>query len=132
MSSAKLAAACVLAAAVLSACGSTGRPVAGSAAARAGRVGRGKVDDPRTLHYQCLLAHHLPVVLVGGTGLQVGALGTGPSVTFEATPGGAQYLQISGQVESAEVIGSALLYPNQASDSELQTIEDCLAQGVTG
>jgi hypothetical protein len=30
------------------------------------------------------------------------------------------------------VIGSALLYPHQASDSELKKIEDCLAQGVKG
>jgi hypothetical protein len=30
------------------------------------------------------------------------------------------------------VIGSALLYPNQASDAELNQIETCLAQGVSG
>jgi hypothetical protein len=28
------------------------------------------------------------------------------------------------------VIGSALVYPNQAPDSELGVIENCVAQGV--
>jgi len=45
-------------------------------------------------------------------------------LTFEGS------VQIDGQVESAEVIGSALLYPNQGSTSELNSIEGCLDQGV--
>jgi hypothetical protein len=35
-------------------------------------------------------------------------------------------------VESAEVIGSALLYPNQAPDGLLQKVESCVAKGVKG
>ena len=53
-------------------------------------------------------------------------------MVFEPTPGAAQESQIDGQVEGAEVIGSALLYPNQASDSLLQKVEDCVAKGVSG
>ncbi len=34
--------------------------------------------------------------------------------------------------QGAEVIGSALLYPNAASDSELSKVEACIAQGVSG
>jgi hypothetical protein len=132
MSPAKLVVAVVLAAAALSACGTSAKPIAGSLAARTGHGGRGKVDDPRSTHYKCLVQHHIPVVKVGGTGLQIGSPPAGPTVTFESTPGAAQYLLMSGQVESAEAIGSALLYPNQASDQELGTVETCLAVGVTG
>jgi hypothetical protein len=132
MSSAKLAVACALAAVTVSACGTSAKPVAGSAAATAPNAGRGVVDDPRSKHLKCLRQHRLPVVKVARTGLQVGAPGSGPSVSFEPTPGAAQEQQISGQVQSAEVIGSALLYPNQASDKELKIVEDCLALGVTG
>jgi hypothetical protein len=53
-------------------------------------------------------------------------------VTFLATPGAAQYAQISGSAQGAEVIGAALLYPNQAPDSELSLIENCLSSGVQG
>jgi hypothetical protein len=74
----------------------------------------------------------VPVVKVGQTGLQIGTLPSGPTVTFAPTPGAAQREQIEGQVENAEVIGSALLSPNAATDKQLKVIEDCLAQGVSG
>jgi hypothetical protein len=64
--------------------------------------------------------------------MQIGAKPSGPTVQFTPTPGAAQEEQISGQVESAEVIGAALLYPNQASDSLLQKVEGCVAKGVSG
>ena len=51
---------------------------------------------------------------------------------FTPTSGAAQAQQIDGNAQSAEAIGTALLYPNQGSDSELTSIEDCLAQGVQG
>ena len=57
---------------------------------------------------------------------------SGPPFQFTPTPGAAQDQQISGHTPGAEVIGSALLYPGTAPDSELQPIEDCLAQGVKG
>ena len=107
MSSAKLAVACALAALALSACGTTHKQSAGEVRVTAGG------------HF-------------GQTGLQIGAPQIGPSVSFEPTPGSAQEAQIKGQVEGAEVIGSALLYPNQASDKQLQVVEDCLALGVNG
>jgi hypothetical protein len=130
MSFAKLALAAGLGALSLSACGSAAKPVAGTPQA-AVTVHKG-LDDPRTKHVKCIRKDHLAVVRVGRTGLQVGVAPAGPTVRFEPTPGAAQALQISGQVQSAEVIGSALLYPNQASDAVLQKVEDCLAVGVTG
>jgi hypothetical protein len=75
---------------------------------------------------------NLPVQEVGATGLQIGALPAGPTVVFAPTPGVAQGQQIQAAQQGAEVIGSALLYPNQASDAELSKIETCLSKGVSG
>jgi hypothetical protein len=94
---------------------------------------RGKVDSPATDvhdHLGCLEGDHLAVQTVSPTKLQVGALPAGPTVVFAPTTGAALAQQIDGDAQAAEVIGSALLYPNQASDAELTEIEDCLAQGV--
>jgi hypothetical protein len=121
-----LAARGLLAAAIaglaLSACGSIGKPAAG----------RGRSDDARVQagRLGCMRAHRLPVRLVGATGLQVGAAPAGPTVFFEPTPRTAEGYLMQGRAQGAELIGSALLYPNQAPDSELKVIEDCLAQGV--
>jgi hypothetical protein len=132
MSSAKLAAACALIALALSACGTSHKPVAGATHVTTVHTGRGVVDDPRTKHVKCLRQAHIPAVEVGQTGIQVGQPQIGPTVRFEPTPGAAQHAQISGSAQGAEVIGSALLYPNRASDRQLQVIEDCLAVGVQG
>ncbi|MGO9820238.1 MAG: hypothetical protein ACLPTJ_06265 [Solirubrobacteraceae bacterium] len=130
MPSAKLALAIGLAAVSLSACGSTAKPEAGTL--KAATTEAKKVDDPRTAHVDCLRSEHIPVVEFGRVWLQIGTKPFGPTVQFTPTPGAAQELQIDGQVESAEVIGSALLYPNRASDALLQKVEDCMAKGVTG
>jgi ABC-type sugar transport system substrate-binding protein len=116
----------------LSACGSSSKPLAGSAAALAGTHLRGRIDDPRATHIQCLRAHGVTVNRVGQTGLRIGTAPGGPTVTFEPTAGAAQDAQIRNREQGAEVIGPALLYPDQASDAELSTIEQCLAQGVKG
>jgi hypothetical protein len=121
----------------VSACASTSKPAAGtirsSGHSAAGLLDvHGKVDDPRLKHYVCLRADHLPVTEPGPTQIQVGAPGVGPLINFLATPGMAQSAQIANRDGGAEVIGSALLFPNQASDGELQTIEACAALGVKG
>jgi hypothetical protein len=123
---------CVLAAVGLSACGSTAKPVAGSIPANAPSAGHAQVDDARDMHIPCLQQHHLQAVKRGQTDLLIGTAPGDPTVTFVPTPGAAQGMQISGQATGAEVIGSALLYPHEASDRELQVIEDCLAAGVQG
>jgi hypothetical protein len=121
-----------LAAAAMGGCGSTHQPLAGTPAAAGQTVGHARVDDPRTAHLDCIRQHHLQAVDVGQTEIQVGAPPGGPKITFTPTAGAAQSAQISGNSAAAEVIGSALLYPNQAPDDELKLIEDCLAQGVSG
>ena len=124
---AKSAAAVGVAAVLLCGCSSVVKPP----------QGRGQVDDPRTYpgsnYLPCLLAHHLPAQKVGQVELQIGPAPSGPTVHFLPTPSAAQAAQIEGSpaYQGAEVIGAALLYPNQASDRELSQIEACLASGVT-
>jgi hypothetical protein len=130
MSSAKLVLLSLLAALALSACGIQAKPEVGSPSAQA--KSGGQIDDPRASHVDCLRAANVPVTQFGRVWLQIGTKPTGPTVQFTPTPGAAQEDQISGRVTSAEIIGSALLYPNQASDSLLQKVETCMAQGVKG
>jgi len=111
MSWAKLAPTVALLALVLSACGTSAKPVAGS---------------------QCLRTKHIPVTRFSHVWFQVGTRPSGPTVQFAPTPGAAQNLQITGQVSGAEVIGAALLYPNQATGTLLKKVETCVAKGVTG
>jgi hypothetical protein len=129
MSLAKLALLSSLATLALAACGNAAVHRA------AGGGSRGKVDDPRTAkadRVACLRSDHLPVQVVGLTDLQIGSAPGGPRVVFTPTPGAAQADQIQALAQGAEVIGSALLYPNQGSDGELAQIETCLTQGVSG
>ena len=132
----KAALLCGLVAVGLSACASTSKPPPAPGRPGAASTGladvHGRIDDPRLRHYACLVGDHLPVSEPGPTQIQVGAPGVGPLLRFLATPGMAQSAQIAGQSQPAEVIGSALLYPNRASDSELQTVEACAAIGVKG
>jgi hypothetical protein len=133
MPSAKLALAAGLAAISLSACGTTAKPEAGTLKAVA-KNHKG-VDDPRKKHIACLRQDHVPVTpitLNGEPAFQVGTSPSGPTVVFTPTPGAAQELQIDGQVQGAEVIGAALLYPNQAPEGLLSTVEGCVAEGVSG
>jgi hypothetical protein len=130
MSSAKLALAAGLTALSLAACGSTAKPEAGTL--KAATKDHKGIDDPRATHVACLRQDHIPVVEFGRTWLQVGSKPYGPTINFTPTPGAAQELQITGQVESAEVIGAAMLYPNQAPGGLLHQVEACVATGVTG
>ena len=132
MPATKRAFVCVLAAVALSACASTSKPPTGTLNANGTPASRGRIDDPRIKHLNCLLNDGIHAVETGPDTIQVGRPGVGPQIHFLATPGAAQFAQISGTVQSAEVIGGALLYPNQASDSELKTVEGCTAQGVNG
>jgi hypothetical protein len=133
MSSVKHAAGCLVAALTLSACGSTAKPEAGAVNVLKAKSGaRGVIDDPRQRHMTCLEGLHEPLIKQGKTDLLIGTPPNQVKATFTPTPGAAQDDQFSGKVTSAEIIGSALLYPGTASDSQLKPIEDCLSQGVSG
>jgi hypothetical protein len=113
-------------------CGAVHRPLAGTIKPGTTHEGRARIDDPRTKHIMCLRQHGFSVRRVGLTGIQIGVSGEGPYVQFQPTPGAAQALQMEGITENAEVIGSALLYPRNASDAHLKKIENCIAAGVAG
>jgi hypothetical protein len=125
MSHAKTAAALAAAAILACGCSSEVKPP----------QGRGKVDDPRLDNpdrVACLKSAHLSVRLVGQTGIQIGSLPNGPSIRFLPTPQAAEYDQIAGEAQGAEVIGAALVYPRQAPHSEMMLVENCIAEGVSG
>ena len=98
---------------------------------------RGKIDNPATAkanRIDCLTNKHIPVRQVGLNMLLLRPQPASPRVVFAPTEGAAQGDQISWQPQDqgAEVIGGALLYPNQAPDNELGAIESCLSKGVKG
>ncbi len=131
---ARFAAAAVVVAFALSACGSTTKPVAGTPQAAAQT--RKGLNDPRTKHIACLRADHVTDIHEyysdGRPAFQVGTKPSGPTVVFEATPGMGQGVQISGQDQGAEIIGSALVFPNDASAKLDHAVETCVALGVSG
>jgi len=136
MSLAKVAIVCGLVALLLGGCGIQSKPLAGTDLKRAHNY-YGSVDNPRADHVPCLRDAGLSVHLYQSgrqrlPAIQIGTLPTGPTIIFYPTPGIAQGLQIMDQEQGAEVIGSALVYPNQASASVLRTVEQCTAIGVSG
>ncbi len=138
MSLAKVAVVCGLMALVISACGIQTKPLAGSVLNHAHNY-YGVVDDPRTNHVACLRSaglkvHEYTTNTSSGRmpAIQVGTIPSGPTIVFYPTPGIAQGLQIMDHEQAAEVIGSALLYPNHASNLTLSTVEQCTAIGVSG
>jgi hypothetical protein len=137
MPSAKLAAALALSALSLSACGISSKPEAGTPKAIA--TGHKGLDDPRSKHTACLRQQGVRVQLEQRTiagkvlpSFQVDTPPSGPTVSFEPTPGDAQGVKIQGEAQGAEIIGSALVYPNQATDKLLTVVENCVAKGVSG
>jgi hypothetical protein len=140
MSSAKIAAACALVAVSLSGCGIASKPEAGSA--QAATNAKHSLADPRTKHIRCLTEDHIPFTEgtvkngwtqpAGDPSIQIGHAPSGPLAVFAATPGAAQNVQIEGKAEGAMVIGSALVFPNQASDAFMQKVDKCMTLGVSG
>lgn len=138
MSPAKVAVACGLMALLISACGIPPKPEAGTANLRKSPGFYGVKDDPRIPQAKCLRSDKLPYreyYADGAQGLpaiQVGSLPQGPTIIFYPTAGIAQGMQITAKEGGAEVIGSLLVYPNQAQPNVLTEVENCAAIGVVG
>ncbi len=136
MSRGKLLLACGLTTLAVSACGMSAKPLAGTPGISRAAGNHAQVNDPRTKHVKCLKSDGLSVRLFRASGarpaFQVGSAPTGPTVIFEPTQQAATGVQIVGQAQGAEVIGAALVYPNQAPDSVMQQVENCMAIGVNG
>jgi hypothetical protein len=140
MSSAKIAAACGLIAMSLSGCGLVSKPEAGSM--QAATVAHQEKADPRTRHAKCLKADHIPYTEgivknswtspAGDPTIQIGTAPSGPLAVFAATPGAAQNVQIQGQAQGAMVIGSALVFPHDASGALMKKVDACMTEGVSG
>ncbi|MGH2842170.1 MAG: hypothetical protein ACRDKL_01100 [Solirubrobacteraceae bacterium] len=147
MSRVKLALSASLMAVLLSACGIAAKPLAGSSSFKREKGAfYGRVQDLRIYPARCLKQDHLrfreydtpkrpgrynPLELQLPV-IQVGRLPAGPTLVFYPTPGIAQGLQIIGQEQGAEAIGTALLYPNRAGTHELDAVQACAAVRVSG
>ena len=119
----------------LAGCGSSVQVQPAASPTSSKLASRGRVDSPETNMHNylgCIRAGHLVVQVKSPTRLEVGAAPAGATVVFASTPGAAQAYQINGSAQGAEVIGSALVYPNQAPEPALSVIEACLARGVQG
>jgi hypothetical protein len=82
-------------------------------------------NDKRGVALQCIKGKGLPAKLVGEQSIQVGPAG-GPRIEFFVSGGEAEGQQFQGQAQSAEQIGSALLFINSGSRDELDKVEACL------
>jgi hypothetical protein len=139
MSLAKLAVACGLIAVALfvSACGIQASPVAGTTHLDRVPGNHSYVSDSRTPYLHCLRSSgfKLTKFLSGRKrlrSLQVNTRPNGPTIVFEPTPGIAEGDQMEGEVTGAEVVGSALIYPNRATDQLMKKVEGCLTINVKG
>jgi hypothetical protein len=139
MSFAKLAAACglVAVALIVSACGIQAKPVAGTVHLNRVAGNHDYVSDPRTRYLSCLHHDHFKVTKFDlgrqkFRSLQINSKPSGPTIVFQATPGLAEGDQILGQDAGAEVIGSAQVYPNHATNKLMKKVETCLTIKVFG
>jgi hypothetical protein len=139
MSFAKLAAACglIAVALVVSACGIQPKPAAGTPHPSGYPGSHSFVNDSRKPYLHCLRDAGFTVTKFDyGTqklrSIQIDSVPSGPTIVFEPTPGIAEGDQMKGEVESAEVIGSALIYPHQATDKLMRKVEACLTINVKG
>jgi hypothetical protein len=74
----------------------------------------------------CLTKKHLPITKTSATALRIGDGPGAPSISFTATFDEAEGIELRGQAEGAERIGSALLFVGDAPDSVLKEAESCL------
>lgn len=106
-----------------------GGPV-GSGQQGGGTPAGAQAYDPRSTPLTCVTGARLPGRRIGPADFEVGRPGIGPLVHYVATEGAAEDQQLKGRAEGAEVIGRALLYTRQATESELHTVERCLNDQV--
>ncbi len=82
--------------------------------------------DPRATTQTCLRHAHLASVPVGPRQLLLGAGPDGPSIVFTITTAEAEAIELRGEAEGAERVGSALLFVRGASEAVLAKVESCL------
>ena len=109
---------------LLSACGSVRTPSqsGGQNAVVGGSAGY-EPYQPRDAALGCLKRAGLKAVPVGKDRIK---LEHGASIYFAADRGGAAAMQVRGQAEGAEVIGSALYFVGSAGGNITARVESCL------
>jgi hypothetical protein len=139
MSFRKVAVISGLMAALISGCGIAAKPAAGTPHLLSNPAFHGVYDNQRPTRTTCLRKHDIPYTTylaqhkVNGTPTNLQAIKVlkgGASIIFYPDAGTAEGQIIMGQALGAELIGSALLYPNNTSGSTLTTVENCTAIGV--
>ncbi len=120
-------AALLIAALVLAGCGSVRQPSqsGGESATRGGAYGF-KPYQPRDKLLKCLRRKGVEAVAVGQDSIQFLPLPGAPRIVMAATPDAATALQVRGRSEGAQLMGSALVFANQATKRQIEQIQDCL------
>lgn len=142
MSSSKVAVICGLAVALLLAgCGVAAKPEAGTPHLKDQPGFHGVYDDQRPTRATCLRQDGIHFIEfttkdeIGGTPQMLQAIKItgkphGATIIFYPEAEIAEGMQIMGQDEGSELIGSALLFPNDTTGRQLTTVETCVASGV--
>lgn len=110
--------------------GSSGRP---DKPPRPGNLGTQGSPSPQSTGFDpagdlvnCLRAAHITSHRTGPTEVLVDPPEAGVRVVFAGTIGEADFAQLRGKAEGAQVIGRALLYVGTASDDQLSKVEKCV------
>lgn len=139
MSFPKVAVICGLMAALISGCGIAAKPQAGTPHLSKYAGWHGVYDDQRPTRARCLTNHDVKYTefltkqKVHGTRTDLQAIKIhkgGATIIFYPDAIVAEGQEIMGGALGAELIGSALLYPNNTSGGTLTTVENCTAIGV--
>jgi len=84
-------------------------------------------NDKRAVALQCITGEEgLEAQISGEKSIQVGTPPGGPRVEFFLSTGEAESQQFKGAAQEAEQVGTALVFVNQGSDEDLESLEKCL------
>ena len=112
---------------VLAGCGSERQPSqSGGQSASLGGAYTYEPYQPRDKMLKCLRGKGVKAVAVGQDAIQFLPLPASPRIVVAATPDAATALQVRGRAEGAQLMGSALVYANQASNRQIKRIQDCV------
>jgi hypothetical protein len=129
----------VVMAVLISGCGIAAKPVSGSPHILSSPGFHGIYDDQRPTRAACLTRHHIPHTeyltrfKIHGTPTDLQAIKVTPggaTIIFYPDANVAEGVEIMGGGLGAELIGSALLYPNNTTGKVLTEVENCTALGV--
>jgi len=84
-------------------------------------------NDTRAVALQCITEEEgLEAQTSGEKSILIGTEPGGPRVEFFLSTGEAESQQFKGEAQDAEQVGAALVFVNQGSEEELESLERCL------